>query len=1110
MDATNTDAALSGLFDDLVPSASSVAAPALAAPRGEDVADSNLFHDLIPPGESKPAEKEGGLWNNITAGANEALYSTLGAPVDAATWAVNKGIHGINALTGSDLPDARPGIGGSQSIADAFGAIGVNDPKTVEPKGPLERAARATGAGAAAMVAPEAMVGALAQAGMLTPKAVQMLAPLFGDGASLANTARNATLGAVGGATGSVAGQAAEEAGYGALAPLAELAGGLAGGIGADLAMSAPGAAARAARQAVDYVAPTTASQDRVAGRILNDAASDPATVIAADGAQLVPGSAPTTFQATGDMGLGALERAAATRDPVAFQQRRADQNSARLSALDALAPDGAPDALSRTLRGDAAAADDAAAQGVSAATARAAEDVRGLGGDQPPETYGARMRQNVLDSDSVARERERALWQAVDPDGTLTIPTSETIGTAQKIVKELPRLAAPMEGREAAIFSAVRSLDGQPLPFRELHALRSRVADAMREELKANGKTATYARLTRLRGSIERDLEGSVLATAENGVPAASGSSLGDTWNAPSSKAGEDDGWPGPTPRASRQPEAPTSDAVTREAADIASGRRAPYRPPSFLRWISARGGVRPDANVEAVLDASDRRAGGILAASGRTVDEWGEAIAEHAGMPQRPDQNQILDWIGEAANGREPSWWRALYAQPEREEAARIARDIQQRVASEEGIQLRTRRAAQELIEQEAAPFSAKRPSAAQPEPLRPATFDASAQERLRAASDATKERARTFAPLKDITKTRGTANDFVTPDAVVPQRVFVPGPKGQATVKGYLDAVGDEGRAPLHDYAVASLRRAAEKPDGTLDPAKVEAWRARHRDALRALPETDKALANAAQASVAVDALAASRREAMEMRQAGTIGKLMGLEDPQDVTRAVGALFARQDAMKEMKRLAEATAGNEDARAGLRKAVADFLNRQFLSNTEAATSGTSTLKSDGFQAFVRKNARTLAAAFSPEEVASLQAIAADLQQANRSISSVRIPGQSNTAQDTAALAGGRHSILSRIARGAAGAAGWGVGGPGWGLAAFLSANALASARRAGMKKVDDLVRDALLDPALAKALMQKAAPSQTPGSLTQRLLHNARIAGQTSAVRPSSNDR
>lgn len=1108
MDTTSTDAGLGGLFDDLVPSASG-ASSVSAAPQGEEGAVSNLFHDLIPSSEAKPVEKESGLWNNLTAGANEALYSTLGAPVDAAAFVLNKLADQARAISGAPVQAIKNPIGGSQSIADAFSSIGVNDPKDVEPKGPLERAARATGAGAAAMVAPEAMVGALAQAGMLTPKAVQMLAPLFGDGASLANTARNATLGAVGGATGSAAGQAAEEAGYGAIAPLAELAGGLAGGIGADLAMSAPGAAARAARQAVDYVAPTTASQERVAGRILNDAASDPAAVLAADGAQLVPGSAPTTFQATGDMGLGALERAAATRDPVPFQQRRADQNSARLSALDALAPDGAPDALSRTLRGDAAAADDVAAQGVSAATARAAEDVRGLGGDQPPEVYGARMRQGVLDADSVARERERALWQAVDPDGTLTIPTAETIGTARTIVKEMPRLAAPMEGPEAAIFSAVRALDGQPLPFRELHALRSRVSDAMREELKANGKTATYARLTRLRGAIERDLEGSVLTTGENGVPAASGSSLGDTWDAPPRATAADDGWPGPTPRAARQSEAPASDAVTREAADIASGRRAPYRPPSFLRWISARGGVRPDANVEAALDAADRRAGGILATSGRTVDEWGEAIAEHAGMQQRPDQNQILDWIGEAANGREPDWWRTLYANPEREEAARIARDIQ-RVASEEGIQLRTRRAAQELIEQEAAPFSAKRPNAAPPEPIRPATFDASAQERLRAATDATKERARTFAPLKDVVKTRGTANDFVTPDAVVPQRVFVPGPKGQATVKSYLDAVGDEGRAPLHDYAVAALRRAAEKPDGTLDPAKVEAWRARHRDALRALPETDKALATAAQASAAVDALAASRREAMEARQAGIVGKLMALEDPQDVTRAVGAIFARQDAMREMKRLAEATAGNEDARAGLRKAVADFLNRQFISSTEAATSGAGTLKSDSFQAFVRKHERTLATVFSPEEVVSLKAIAADLQQANRSISAVRIPGQSNTAQDTAALADGRHSMLSRIARGAAGAAGWGVGGPGWGLAAFLGANALASARRAGMVKVDDLVRDALLDPALAKALMQKTVAGKASGSLTLRLLHNARIAGQTSAVRPSSNDR
>ena len=874
------------------------------------------FDDLIP---SQPPthgasgswsdEKESGAWNNLTAGINEGLYGMAGAPVDAMSWLMNAAAAQARAISGA--PVRGPGddpIGGSRWIgrqvshateaaAAPFGLDGVNDPANVEAKGPLERALRAGGQGVGSALAPETIVGALGRAGMLTPEALRMFAPVFGDGTSAAWTVRNMGIGAAGGVGADQAASATEDAtrpylgdtGARLAGSVAGVAGGIAGGIGGDLAISGAGAAARgvgrAGQAGVDYFAPTQASQERVAGQVLRKAATDPDAVAAMDTNtfEVLPGSHPTTFQATGDMGLGGLERAVATRNPDTFNQRRADQNAARLGALDALTPEGHAEALPRVLRGDAQAADATAAQGIEAAQGHAAQNVRALGGDLPPEASGAVMRQQVVDANNMAREHALGLWQAVDPDGTLTIPTSETIGTARQIVQEMPRLAQPMGGNEAAIFNAVRSLDAQPLPFRELHALRSRVSDAMLEEKRTKGNTATYARLTRLRGAIERDLEGS----------------------------------------------APT------------------------------------------------------------------------------------------------------------------------------------------------------------------PATFDDAALERLRAASNATKEMKRTFAPLEGITRTRGMASDFVTPDAVVPKGVFVPGSKGQATVRAYLDAVGDQGAAPLHDYAVAQMRRAAQKPDGTLDPAGVAAWRAKHQDALRELPKTDKALASAADASAAVDELAATRRQATDMRQAGIVGKVMGLEDAQDVVRTVGGIFGKQDAVMQMRRLRDATAGNEEARSGLRKAIADYMNQNFISRKEAATSGKREMASDAFQKFVLKNEQALSAVFNGEEVASLKRIAADLQRANRSLNAVRIPGQSNTAQDLAALAKGERSTLDIMTSAIGGT--W-AGGPLAGFAAAMGAKAINAARRAGMQKVDDLVREALLDPLLAQHLMKKTATGKGTETLTRRLLHNA----------------
>lgn len=893
--------------------------------------DHDPFGGSADPMPQQPAnEQKTGLFNNIAAGLNEGVYGTLGAPVDAMAWFYNTAAAQARAISGAPVQNVEKPIGGSAWMGTAvnratdaalnpLGYDGVNDPANVEPRGPLERSARAAGQGIGSVLTPEAIVGALGRAGMLTPGAMQAFAPVFGDATSAANTARNMGIGAAGGVGAEQAASAAEDAtrpylgdtGARLAGSVAGVAGGLAGGIGGDLAMAAPGAAARGAARAgqagVDYFAPTQASQERVAGRMLRKAATDPAAVAAMDTStfEILPGSAPTTFQATGDMGLGGLERAVATRNPEAFQQRRADQNAARLGALDALAPDGHAEALPRTLRGDAQAADAAAAQDIDATTSRVAQDVRGLGGDLPPEAYGGDMRDRIVQAEKARRGRERELWGQVDPDGSLTLPATGTASTARAIMEEMPRTAKPLSGEEGAIFDVAaklgkrpdvqgesagglgdEDLGGLPISFREATALRSRISTAMREEFQTSGNTPTYARLARLRGAVEDDIAGA--------------------------------------------------------AADSMEG-----------------------------------------------------------------------------------------------------------------------------------------------------ATFDDAAQARLRAASDATRERARTFAPLSPITKTRGTAGDFSLPDAVVPQRVFVPGPKGQATVKSYLDAVGDEGKAPLHDYAVASLRRAAEKPDGTLDPTRVAAWRAKHRDALRALPETDKALASAADASAAVDELAASRRAATEARQAGIVGRLMNLEDPQDVTRAVGSIFGRQDAVAQMRRLRDATASNEDARAGLRRAIADHMTKQFVSNTEAATSGAGTLKSDSFQTFIRKNERVLAQVFSGEEVASLKRIAADLQRANRSVAAVRIPGQSNTAQDMAALAKGERSTLDIMASAIGGT--W-AGGPLAGLAAGMGAKAINAARRAGMRKVDDLVRDALLDPALAQALMKKTATGRGTQTLTRRLLHNA----------------
>jgi hypothetical protein len=119
---------------------------------------------------------------------------------------------------------------------------------------------------------------------------------------------------------------------------------------------------------------------------------------------------------------------------------------------------------------------------------------------------------------------------------------------------------------------------------------------------------------------------------------------------------------------------------------------------------------------------------------------------------------------------------------------------------------------------------------------------------------------------------------------------------------------------------------------------------------------------------------------------------------------------------------------------------------------------------------------------AGFGDDELKVMDNIAEDLQRANRSIASVRLPGGSNTAQDVMAARFGKDgSVLLKIILASAGS-GAGIGllsNSVTGAAAMLGAGLIGAMRQKGIRTVDDLVRDALLNPARARSLMVKASP-------------------------------
>jgi hypothetical protein len=1054
------------------------AKPAQTSTRG------NFFNQSDEPQQPQRS----GVAMNALAGLNEGIYGTLGAPVDAVTWALNQGIRGANAVTGADLPQIKEPFGGSRSISKAFGTLGVPEPETVEATTTGEKIARGLGQGAGYTIAPEAALAGLGRAGLanVAPKATEAAGQLLGKAASPGAVATNAAIGGAAGAGSTAAMEAVPDP----WKPYAGLAGGLgAGGLAAAGSM-VPQGVREAGRVVGDYLAPLSAKgQERTAARIMRDAASNPTEVretLANLPDDLVPGSKPTTFQVTGDMGLGGLERQAATRAPAEFNQRRAEQNAARVGALEGIQPGGAPEAVSQAVRGrlaqidqETTAAIDAARKqalagadravgglpaieqragaAADAARQRATGAADAIGGRGQPEEYGSTIRAAIRSAEDAARAKERALWDAVDPGWTLALEAGNVRTMAQDIARSIPDTAKPMSGEEADIFGAAARLNGV-VSFRRVDALRSRISTEMRRELVENGQSPTYARLSRLRGAIEDDLQGVINRRV-----------------------------------------AEEADAVARgemRAEDTIVARVGGWRDAWYERQAEA-GAI----NSAGVGGNAGERSAAVLGSRG-TAGEAGRRAGYSPGDQGLPRDDGLVPNFDQAARERLT--------------------------------------AATDSTRERAQTFNRGTPAA--------------------------------------ITRREGQTGPYRIGDAAVPGKVFVSGPKGGEEVARFRQIVGDgPAMDALSEYAASQLRRYALQPDGTISPSRLETWRRMYADALRAFPALDARLSDAdraartltetldvarettrltdslrklvrpdgtidptwfanwrrnnagavrahpelerqfSDAAAAAETLtAATEAKATRLKeyQAGLVGRLVGAEDPADVTRIIGGIFSRQDAVAQMQRLVRETANDPQAREGLRKAVADHIRTRMTGNTEGGTSGQALLKSDQFQTFVKQNRAALATVFKPEEVSAIQAIAADLQRANRSLAAVRIPGQSNTAQDLTAIAKSKEtSLLGKIILAAGAAAGAGADGMTGGLVGLLGARTLAGMREAGLQRVDDIVKDAMLNPDRARILLSKVPVEPDQGqvlALAQRYRRAATASAAVTMAQPNERQR
>lgn len=439
----------------------------------------------------EPSSGKSGIPLNATAGANDLIATAVGAPVDAINYAMHHnplevGVNAVSnalgygdALEDTSRPMIEKPVGGSQWIKEnLMGAINAN-PDEVQAGTTGERIARSVGSGAAGVLLPGGAVGGLR---------------------------RGLAIGAGAGAGSGIAHEIAPDS------MIAPIVGGLAGGVGAAAGASGVGAAARAAPRAAEAVKNvavrpfTEAGREHLAGQRLAAAATDEVALrqaVEAPQPDLVTGSKPTTFQQTGDLGVGGLENQMRNKNNAPFLEREAQQNSARTDALEGLQPTGEPTALSGYIRERLRWLDEQTQADVDGATNLGRQRAEALGGARQPEEYGQGLRGNLRESARRAKLAERQLWDAVDPQGDMTISPVPLTAAARNIQEEIAQSARPIAGEEAAIFQQIGAY-GEALPFRELIAMRGRINAALRVERRGAADAATLARLSRLRGAIE------------------------------------------------------------------------------------------------------------------------------------------------------------------------------------------------------------------------------------------------------------------------------------------------------------------------------------------------------------------------------------------------------------------------------------------------------------------------------------------------------------------------------------------------------------------------------------------------------------------------------
>lgn len=298
----------------------------------------------------------------------------------------------------------------------------------------------------------------------------------------------------------------------------APLAGGLAGGSVGALAETG---ARKGASLAANALRDNFGNVEKSAARKILGSTENPQTLRGQvdefmEAPELVPGSKPTLFQATGDKGVGTLERDIRTANPGRFADVLEGQGVARTNAVNATA-EGEPQKLVAYVRGQLDNIEAEHAAGVAALRQEAEQGAAQTGGrtfDNIAD-YGSGMRKRLDELDGQRRAAESKLWDEFrEAGGNRPVSIDGFKKKIDAIRADIDPLEGPMAATEKGIFDTILGTSDFS-SFKSLGRFRSRLTDAIRDPEELDG--SARRRLRQMLGALDETLDNEVARVASD-----------------------------------------------------------------------------------------------------------------------------------------------------------------------------------------------------------------------------------------------------------------------------------------------------------------------------------------------------------------------------------------------------------------------------------------------------------------------------------------------------------------------------------------------------------------------------------------------------------------